>query len=117
MICILENRVHAQALCDPFFESNHYLFMNEASCHNFALSKSGRIWVKWNVSKLNFIPSRITSQIISGNVFVANQALFQLSVIYASNNALELKELWEDIALVRPVSSLPWATIGDFNCC
>ncbi|XP_020679809.2 uncharacterized protein LOC110097645 [Dendrobium catenatum] len=117
MVCILENRVHEKSLCDPFFESTHSLFLNEASCHNFALSNSGRIWVKWNAAKLNFIPSRVTSQIISGNVFVANQALFQLSVIYASNSTIERKELWEDIALVRPVPSFPWAIIGDFNCC
>ncbi|XP_020693913.1 uncharacterized protein LOC110107837 [Dendrobium catenatum] len=92
-------------------------FVDEASCHNFDLNSSRRIWVKWNASKLCFKPTMISSQLISGTIWVANQPILQLSVIYASNSSLERKVLWDSIAQSSPANQFPWALIGDFNCC
>ncbi|XP_020675152.1 uncharacterized protein LOC110094298 [Dendrobium catenatum] len=117
LICILENRINILSFQDPFFEISHSLFPNEASCNNFALNSSGRIWIKWNASKICFKPTQISPQIISGFILVANQPILHLSAIYASNNQLERKELWEAIADIHASINLPWALMGDYNCC
>ncbi|KAI0489416.1 hypothetical protein KFK09_029258 [Dendrobium nobile] len=117
LVSILENRINVLPLQDHFFESSHSLFVDEASYHNFHLNSSGRIWVKWNASKLCFKPTLVSSQLISGTIWVANQPILQLSVIYASNSSLELKVLWDSIAQSSPANELSWALIGDFNCC
>ncbi|XP_028554509.1 uncharacterized protein LOC114580608 [Dendrobium catenatum] len=117
MVCILEIRIHIHSLDDSFFTYAHKLFLNEDSCNNFALSNSGRIWVKWNSSKLTFTPVVTTSQMISGFISVSNQSLFQLSVVYASNCSTDRKSMWNDLTLAGPAENAPWAVIGDFNCC
>ncbi|XP_028553650.1 uncharacterized protein LOC110096650 [Dendrobium catenatum] len=117
MLCLLETRIHAPSLVDPFFDSAHSLFPNEASINNFNLSSSGRIWVKWNSEKLAFSPTVVTTQLINGLVTVGNLPPFQLSIVYAANSFFDRKELWASICQVAPSSTLPWAVLGDFNCC
>ncbi|PKU86740.1 Putative ribonuclease H protein [Dendrobium catenatum] len=117
LVCILENRISSNSLLDPFFVSSHSLFTNEESCNNFTLSSSGRIWVKWDANKICFKPSTITNQLISGTVWVSNQPLMHLSAIYASNQSFERKELWDSLTQISSTIDLPWALIGDFNCC
>ncbi|XP_020697740.2 uncharacterized protein LOC110110552 [Dendrobium catenatum] len=117
LICILENRINVLSLQDPFFDSMHSVLPSESSCHNFHLNSSGRIWIKWNNSKLGFTPSLITSQLITGIITVANQPILQLSAIYASNNPIERKALWVDISHANHNIHLPWALMGDYNCC
>ncbi|XP_020694319.1 uncharacterized protein LOC110108146 [Dendrobium catenatum] len=117
MLCLLETRVHASSLLDPFFDSSHRLFSNEDSFHNFNLASSGRIWIKWDASKLSFSPSLVTSQLINGTVSVGNSPPFQFSIVYAANNALDRKELWSSLCAAAPSGNTPWAVIGDFNCC
>ncbi|KAI0529180.1 hypothetical protein KFK09_001727 [Dendrobium nobile] len=79
--------IHAPSLHDPFFDSSHLLFSNEASVHNFNFSSSGRIWIKWDANKLNFTPTLITLQMINGTVTIGNLLPFQISIVYAYNNA------------------------------
>ncbi|KAL0908009.1 hypothetical protein M5K25_022470 [Dendrobium thyrsiflorum] len=117
MICLLENRIKLSALQDPFFSLAHTIFPNEASCNNFHLSLSGRIWIKWDISKLHFNPIFITSQMITGMITFANNCSFYISVIYASNSDMERLSLWEDIRNLEIDHSLPWILMGDFNCC
>ncbi|KAI0530918.1 hypothetical protein KFK09_000466 [Dendrobium nobile] len=40
-----------------------------------------------------------------------------LTAVYASNSSQDRKALWNDIGLAAPASHMPWAIIGDFNCC
>ncbi|PKU70563.1 Putative ribonuclease H protein [Dendrobium catenatum] len=117
LICILETRINTNSLLDPFFETSHSLFSNEESCHNFALSASGRIWIKWDSSKLSFKPNYISDQVISGIIWVANLPLLQLSAIYASNNSFDRKKLWDSLDQLAPSNDFPWAVMGDFNYC
>ncbi|KAI0522403.1 hypothetical protein KFK09_004782 [Dendrobium nobile] len=117
LVCVLENRIQVQSLKDQYFISSHSLFPNESSCHNFDLSQSGRIWIKWNPTRINFSPEVTTSQLISGTVFGAFFSPFKLTVIYAANSSLECKSLWADINMLAPPGHTPWALLGDFNCC
>ncbi|XP_028548896.1 uncharacterized protein LOC110108864 [Dendrobium catenatum] len=48
---------------------------------------------------------------------VADKPLLQLSAIYASNNSLDRKELWNSLTHLAPEPDFPWVLIGDFNCC
>ncbi|KAL0914365.1 hypothetical protein M5K25_014709 [Dendrobium thyrsiflorum] len=91
LLCVLENRIHADSFQDPWFRLNHCVFDNEESCNNFDLSRSGRIWVKWNPSTIQFSPTFVSSQTISGNVQSGSYSNFFLSVIYASNSQSERK--------------------------
>ncbi|XP_020685967.1 uncharacterized protein LOC110102125 [Dendrobium catenatum] len=117
MLCLLETRIHSPSLDDPFFKISHSLFPNEESCHNFHLTSSGRIWIKWDSSKLCFTPNVITKQMINGNVLVGNCFLFQLTIVYAANNVFDRKALWLSIGSAAPPSNIPWSILGDFNCC
>ncbi|KAL0904361.1 hypothetical protein M5K25_026455 [Dendrobium thyrsiflorum] len=74
---------------DPFFSSNHTIFTSEDSCNNFHLSIFGRIWMKWNSSKMSFTPLFISSQMIMGQVTYANNQILHIFVIYASNSEQE----------------------------
>ncbi|XP_020694665.2 uncharacterized protein LOC110108378 [Dendrobium catenatum] len=82
-----------------------------------AKGKQSRIWIKWNASKLTFVPSMVTPQMISGMVKIGNQSPFQFSFVYASNNAYDRKALWNSISMAVPSNGIPWAIAGDFNCC
>ncbi|KAI0502320.1 hypothetical protein KFK09_017267 [Dendrobium nobile] len=66
---------------------------------------------------MHFNPFHTSSQIISGMVSVGSHTQFQLSVVYASNSANDRKELWEFIGKIAPPANIPWAIVGDFNCC
>lgn len=115
LICVLENRIHKGCFQDPWFRLNHCVYDNEASCNNFDFSKSGRIWVKWNATKIHFSPSFTSSQMISGDVLFGRDSFF-MSVIYASNSQNERTLLWEKLKEIRPSSNKPWVILGDFNC-
>ncbi|KAI0519364.1 hypothetical protein KFK09_006808 [Dendrobium nobile] len=51
------------------------------------------------------------------NYVASSFSSFQLTAVYASNSSQERKALWNDIGLAAPASQMPWAIIGDFNCC
>ncbi|KAL0906878.1 hypothetical protein M5K25_025407 [Dendrobium thyrsiflorum] len=116
LICVLENRIHDGCFQDPWFRLHHCVYDNEASCNNFDLSQSGRIWVKWNPSKIHFSPSSTSSQMISGDVHYGRDSFF-MSVIYASNSQHDRALLWNELKEIRPSSNMPWVILGDFNCC
>ncbi|KAL0923655.1 hypothetical protein M5K25_007721 [Dendrobium thyrsiflorum] len=117
MICILENRIHLSSMLDPFFETSHQIFQFENSCHNFDLTPSGRIWIKWNASKLHFQPIHITAQAITGTCLVGNLPSFLISFIYASNLEADRKCLWDHLSSITPDPDTPWILLGDYNCC
>ncbi|KAL0914872.1 hypothetical protein M5K25_015257 [Dendrobium thyrsiflorum] len=116
-LAVLENRIHENSFLDPWFQNNHLVFENEESCHNFHLSKSGRIWIKWDSSLVQFKPTHITTQMISGELHKGDDFICTLSVIYASNSQSERFKLWDSLREVGSSISSPWALLGDFNCC
>ncbi|KAL0915367.1 hypothetical protein M5K25_015779 [Dendrobium thyrsiflorum] len=93
------------------------VFQNEDSCHNFHLSKSGRIWIKWDSSLVQFKPTHITTQMISGELHKGDDFICTLSVIYASNSQSDRFKLWDSLREVGSSISSPWVLLGDFNCC
>ncbi|KAL0909424.1 hypothetical protein M5K25_020294 [Dendrobium thyrsiflorum] len=100
-----------------FFDISHQIFPYENSCHNFDLTPSGRIWVKWNTNKLHFLTVPTAHQFISGSDTIGCLPTFQLNVIYASNNVVERKSLWAYLSRIAPASDTPLILMGYFNCC
>ncbi|XP_020684404.2 uncharacterized protein LOC110101006 [Dendrobium catenatum] len=117
LLCVLENRIHASSFSDPWFRLNHCVFENEESCHNFNLSSSGRIWIKWNPLLLSFRPSHYTTQLISGDLYRGQEHLCVLTVVYASNSLGDRLLLWEKLREIGNLICSPWLILGDFNCC
>ncbi|XP_028555181.1 uncharacterized protein LOC114580776 [Dendrobium catenatum] len=117
LFSVLENRINESSLLNPWFCSNHRIFDNEDSCHNFNLAKPGRIWIKWDQSLIQFKPSTSTSQMISGDLYKGDDILAVLSVVYASNSQAERINLWDDLRVIGSHISSPWLILGDFNCC
>lgn len=102
---------------DPWFFANHSIFSCEASYDNFTLSNPGRIWIKWNSLKVNFVPVFTSTQLIQGLVYVGTIPTCNISVVYASNNFEERLLLWDQLLSLAGGIVLPWIILGDFNCC
>ncbi|XP_028548227.1 uncharacterized protein LOC114578859 [Dendrobium catenatum] len=105
LICILENRINSSNLLDPWFCSTHKVFDNEQSFNNFEKASSGRIWIKWNLDKISFMPNFSSSQMISGHLMMGSHSLMILSAVYASNSFDERNKLWADLGAVNPQDS------------
>ncbi|KAL0917204.1 hypothetical protein M5K25_012252 [Dendrobium thyrsiflorum] len=117
MICILENRIQESSIRNKFFCNQHRVFNLEESCNNFNCSSPGRIWLKWDPDKIQFMPSFISAQMIAGTIVYGTSKPFLLSIIYASNSQEERRILWDDIRSIDPNGGTPWILMGDFNCC
>ncbi|KAI0522506.1 hypothetical protein KFK09_004885 [Dendrobium nobile] len=117
MLYLLENRIQASSLLNPFFTESHVIFPSENSCHNFNMTAPSRIWIKWNSSTLNFTPTIISPQLISGIVDRAGYPSFTLTVIYAENDRESRSSLWDMLRICVASQTTPWIIMGDFNCC
>ncbi|KAL0913533.1 hypothetical protein M5K25_016998 [Dendrobium thyrsiflorum] len=93
------------------------VFNLEESCNNFNCSSPGRIWLKWDPDKIQFMPFFISAQMIAGTIVYGTSKPFLLSIIYASNNQEDRRILWDDIRSISPNGDTPWILMGDFNCC
>ncbi|KAI0500636.1 hypothetical protein KFK09_018852 [Dendrobium nobile] len=116
LLCILEAKISASSLEDPWFLRSHTLFENEDSCNNFGDSPLGRIWIKWDSSVLSFNLISTSPQFIHGTLSVGSFPPIFLTAIYASNSVEDRKHLWDQVLIFTP-SDHPWIILGDFNCC
>ncbi|XP_020674999.1 uncharacterized protein LOC110094176 [Dendrobium catenatum] len=109
--------IHANSFLDPWFRFNHRVFDKEDSCHNFNLSNSGRIWIKWDPLLIQFNPTHFTTQLISDELHRGLDLLCVLSVIYASNSPTDRIQLWDKIGEIGTHITSYWLIFGDFKCC
>lgn len=109
--------IHLESISDPWFTYNHTVFDAEESCHNFDMSASGKIWIKWAADKIHFTLTFISSQTISERVTFGASKTFFLNVVYGSNTAEERSLLWQQIGANAPSTDVTWIIIGDLNCC
>ncbi|KAI0488678.1 hypothetical protein KFK09_028517 [Dendrobium nobile] len=116
-IFILEAKTNLINLTNPWFQAQHKLFPHEGTCDNFQSSSPGRIWVKRDENVLNFIPQRITSQLVHGSIWIGNSFYSAVTAVYASNSFQERQLLWKDLLEIAENVNTPWTILGDFNCC
>ncbi|KAL0917450.1 hypothetical protein M5K25_012511 [Dendrobium thyrsiflorum] len=80
-------------------------------------STPGRIWIKWNVATVDFKPEFTSKQLIHGIIYVATIPICVVTTVYAANSLVDRQLLWKQIQDIAVNINLPWAIIGDFNCC
>lgn len=117
LLFILEAKISQNNSSNNWFHASHKIFPNEAACDNFLFSNPGRISVKWNAHTVHFSPLTMTSQCIHDIVSIKNNLICAITAIYASNSQTKRLSLWHSIQAIAESTSLPWALIGDFNCC
>ncbi|KAH0864572.1 hypothetical protein HID58_081783, partial [Brassica napus] len=89
------------------------------SClHNYTHHRLGRIWVVWS-EEMEVCHVLTSAQMITVWVkYKSTGDTFLCSFIYASNCAIERRELWREIETISNTvagSSNPWIIQGDFN--
>ncbi|XP_028547713.1 uncharacterized protein LOC110116364, partial [Dendrobium catenatum] len=117
LLCILEAKIQSNVAQDPWFLFSHSLFENEKSFDNFSCSSPGRIWIKWDSAQISFTPLSASSQVIHGIVQAGSFPPIYLSAVYAGNDLVDRKELWENLLGFSANLEHPWVVMGDFNCC
>ncbi|XP_077249090.1 uncharacterized protein LOC143888520 [Tasmannia lanceolata] len=83
---------------------------------NSEFCTKGRIWVLWDPKVISFQVLYMNSQIIHGGCHCSLTGHYiQLSAIYASNDALERRQLWASLVGLVLAAQVPWIALGDFN--
>ncbi|XP_058751354.1 uncharacterized protein LOC131624433 [Vicia villosa] len=86
-------------------------FIDSYEHHN-----NGRIWLTWNPNIWNMKAIDKTDQLVHAEVF-SNTWVFShyLTIIYAQNQLVNRKKLWDDIDIISRCTTGPWICVGDFN--
>ncbi|KAK9757812.1 hypothetical protein RND81_01G187800 [Saponaria officinalis] len=107
---ILETRTKANKASRIFksvFSSYHVLT-------NYEFHSNGRIWVLWNPTTVSVSAVVSHAQVIHFQLCHHGSGVtFQVSIVYACNDAKLREELWSSLSLVQP--GLNWIVMGDFN--
>ncbi|XP_022019843.1 uncharacterized protein LOC110919900 [Helianthus annuus] len=94
------------------------VFRNWEWTSNGSLCDKGtRIIVGWNADNVDVVVLHATNQVIHAQAkFKKDNALVNISFVYASNNDQERKYLWDSLKMHKGVVRLdPWVIMGDFN--
>ena len=103
-------------------EENHYniaagLMPGWRFITNYSYHYNGRVWVLWDPSILDITTVCMTDQMIHVAVTVIqSQTKFSVSFIYAQNDYILRRALWNHLRLLsQSCSQQPWLVLGDFN--
>lgn len=112
--CLLETKVKFDKF-QKFFDGT---FPGWSFLHNYSHHGLGRIWVVWSAG-VEVIPVLTSAQMITVWVRYKDTGdTFLCSFVYASNCAIERRQLWSDMEWVSSSvagSNNPWIMHGDFN--
>ena len=111
--CILETRVK-ESKAERILGS---LFRDWSSITNYEDSQGGRIWLLWR-DLVRMTPVFKSDQIVTCMVELQNEEEFYCSRVYASNDVVERKVLWEDLISHHQSARFrnkAWMIMGDFN--
>lgn len=85
---------------------------------NYDFSFLGKIWVVWDPSVQVIVVAKSLQMITCDVLLPDTQSRMVVSIVYASNDKGQRKDLWKEIvnlALSPAVDSMPWIVLGDFN--
>ena len=113
VVCILETRVRIHNRVRIF---NSTLPGWELH-HNYEHAELGRIWVCWDPRVVEIVDIMCNDQAILCYISILkDNSSFFCSAIYASNNQVNRRALWNHLQLCASrVGSEPWFLMGDFN--
>nr|XP_023880427.1 uncharacterized protein LOC111992798 [Quercus suber] len=76
---------------------------------------SGGLWVLWDSNQVEISELSSTEQEIHVVVSTTANAPWLLFAVYASPRFAERRLLWDNLAMVVGLHSMPWVIAGDFN--
>lgn len=114
LICHVETKLSLESSCSLFHSKALRLFPLEDDYNSLSYTRK-IIYLKCKSSKVSFEVIISTTQIIHGVVKVNSYFLCFISCIYAHNNAIEIKQLWDLIWSIAD-STAPLILFMDFNC-
>ncbi|KAI8026705.1 hypothetical protein LOK49_LG02G03141 [Camellia lanceoleosa] len=79
------------------------------------VGRSGGIWLLWDTTQVTIRASHATNQVIQATIHKEDYEEWILSVVYASPNASQWEELWDNLEETANSMEKPWLVAGDFN--
>ncbi|XP_074277566.1 uncharacterized protein LOC141601201 [Silene latifolia] len=84
---------------------------------NNSWHKGGRVWILWNPTIFILDFYEFFAQCINMKVTeVASTTQFFVSMVYAFNDLVDRRSLWNQLINFASVINGPWMAAGDFNC-
>lgn len=92
------------------------LRLNGNYLDNYTCHANGRLWIHWDLNRVDVKCVSRTSQLIHCGVYdVTGNFKFWLTAIYASNALDRRKILWKDIEKIHETHQGAWCVVGDYN--
>lgn len=92
------------------------LRLNGNYLDNYTCHANGRLWIHWDLNRVDVKCASRTSQLIHCGVYdVTGNFKFWLTAIYASNALDRRKILWKDIEKIHETHQGAWCVVGDYN--
>lgn len=112
IICLLETHVRK----DIQRKVIQFLKPGRNYTDNYSFAELGRIWVLFGPG-VSLSVFKSSAQAIHCHVYSKQlQKYFFLTVVYASNNTIERRSLWQDLLDIKDIMPVvPWIAVGDFN--
>ncbi|XP_077253652.1 uncharacterized protein LOC143892704 [Tasmannia lanceolata] len=111
-ICLRESKAFENVMDDYISEISD----NWNAHANYAHTEKGRIWVLWNPHLVHVAIIIENDQFIHGEATALHSNnQFEFTVVYASNNAVERRILWDNMNNLATGIHRPWIALGDFN--
>lgn len=85
---------------------------------NYSFSDLGKIWILWHPSVKVVVRFKSLQMIISEVLLPEEKEWFVVSIVYASNDEGQRKDLWVEMmnfAKSQFMANKPWIVLGDFN--
>ncbi|KAJ9535362.1 hypothetical protein OSB04_un001524 [Centaurea solstitialis] len=100
-----------RAICEEIF-GNWLWVSNNSVCNGRT-----RVIVGWDPNKINLDVAAVFSQVVHTHILhIESKRWFHCSFIYAANEVVNRRELWDQLVLHKGVVKLdPWLIMGDFN--
>lgn len=112
ILALLENRVKEQKARSIIEKIAKGLAWHA----NYHYSTRGRIWILWDMKKLNIQLISLTDQIIHGYIKCLNMTNeFYFTVVYGLHTVEDRRGLWLQLSYLANGIQNPWLIMGDFN--
>ena len=111
IICLYEPMVQVDKIPPQFW----YSIGMQLFATNDKNGSTPTIWILHSINSPSLTLISSSTQHITFT-FPSTKGLLLCSVVYASNNYINRRNLWVDLATISANHPLPWSIFGDFNC-
>ncbi|XP_074266861.1 uncharacterized protein LOC141590151 [Silene latifolia] len=83
---------------------------------NSSLHKGGRVWILWKPNLFDVMVCQYDAQFIHTRITArTSQQQFWFTMVYAYNDGIGRRDLWQKLGVIAGQCSGAWALAGDFN--